>query len=207
MDIQATQAISSLEIFDNFDFKVFDTKWNEATWAEVGTGSDIHQLDGVLIVTRKAQGFGGLVAHRRKWRLDQINYVESRLMLSSNLQTQAGEIGVEIITAADRNPWFAKCEIHGEQGKKMASVLCKTADGFSIIPVAAAYDTWHIVRLDVDSENTMITFFVDEKNVGRYIPPEKSELKNAEYSLRLGGSSSTDGSLAGSFDSVQLKNK
>jgi len=207
VDIQATQAISSLEIFDNFGFKVFDTKWNESTWAEVGTGSDIYQLDGVLIVSREAQGFGGLVAQRRKWRLSQINYVESRLMLSSDLQTQAGEIGVEITTAADRNQWFAKCEIHGEQGEKTASILCKTADGFSTIPMVVSFDTWHIVRFDIDSENTTITFFVDEQTMGYHIPPQKSELQSAEYSLMLVGSSSNDGSLKGSFDYVQLKNK
>jgi hypothetical protein len=95
IDVQATQAISSLEIFDNFGYKVFDTKWNESTWAEVGTGLDIEQLDGVLIVSRDVEGWGGILAHCRKWLLTQINYVESRLMLSSDIQTQAGGIGVD----------------------------------------------------------------------------------------------------------------
>jgi hypothetical protein len=207
MDPQATQAVSSLEIFDNFSFKVFDTQWNEATWVEVGSGADISQLDGVLTVSRKAPGFGGLVARYRKWRLSQINYVESGLRLSSDLQSQGGEIGVEIITTADQNPWFAQCAIQGGRGEKTASILCKTAGGFSTVPVAAAYDTWYIVRFEIDSETAALTFFVDGQTVGRYIPPEKSELNGAEYLLRLGGSSSGEGSLTGSFDFVQLKNK
>ena len=207
IDIHSTQVISSLEIFDNFGFEIFDTKWNESTWAEVGAGSDISQLDGVLVVSREVQGFGGLIAHQRKWQLSQINYVESRLMLGSDLQTHAGEIGVEIISAAEGNQWFAKCEIHGEQGDNKASILCKTADGFSTIPVVVSFDTWHIVRFVVDFENTSITFFVDEQMVGNYIFPKITELKNAEFSLKLGGTSSNDGYLSGSFDYVQLKNK
>jgi hypothetical protein len=207
IDPQATQAVSALEIFDDFSFKVFDTQWNEATWAEVGSGSDISQLDGVLNVSRKVPGFGGLVARYRKWQLSQINYVESRLMLSSDLQAQAGEIGVEIITTADQNPWFAKCEIQGMRGEKTASILCQTAGGFSTIPVAAAYDTWHTVRFEIDSESAAFTFLVDGQTVGRYTPPDKSELENGGYLLRLDGSSSGEGSLIGSFDYVQLKNK
>ena len=200
IDIQATQAISSLEIFDNFGFKVFDTKWNESTWAEVGSGSHIEQLDGILILSREVEGFGGLVAHQRKWLLSQINYVESRLMLSSDIQTLAGDIGFEINTEID-------CGIQGGQGKNTASILCNTADGFSTTAVRASYDTWCLVRFEVDSENGTITFFVDGQNVGKYLPQDINKIKNAEYSLILDGSSSNDGSLTGSFDYVQLKNK
>jgi hypothetical protein len=207
IDIQATQAISSLEIFDNFGFKVFDTKWNESTWAEVGSGSHIEQFDGILIMSREVEGFGGLVAHRRKWLLSQINYVESRLMLSSDIQTLAGDIGFEINTDIDGNKWFVKCGIQGGQGKNTASILCNTAGGFSTTVVKVSYNTWHLVRFEVDSENETITFFVDRQNIGKCIPQNISELKNAEYSLILDGSSSNDGSLTGSFDYVQLKNK
>ena len=73
---QATAEITSQEIFDNFGFKVYDVKWNESTWAEVGTGSQMKQLDGVLLFSREVSGSGGLNAHSRKWLLNQINYVE-----------------------------------------------------------------------------------------------------------------------------------
>ena len=207
IDLHATQAISSLEIFDNFGFKVFDTKWNESTWAEVGSGSNIEQLDGILILSREVEGFGGLEAHQRKWLLSQINFVESRLMLSRDIQTLAGDIGFEINTDIDGNKWFVKCGIQGGQSKNTASILCNTADGFSTTAVKASYGTWCLVKFEVDSENGMITFFVDGQNVGKYLPQDISKLKNAEYSLVLFGSSSNNGFLAGSFDYVQLKNK
>ena len=207
IDIQATQAISSSGLFDNFGFKVFDTKWNESTWAEVGSGSHFKQLDGILILSREVEGYGGLVAHRRKWLLSQINYVESQLMLSSDIQTQAGEIGFEINTDVDGNQWFIKCGILGGLGKKTASILCNTASEFSTTVVKVSYDTWHLVRFEVDSENGTITFFVDGQNVGKYISQKISELKNAEYLLILGGSSSNDGSLTGFYDNVQLKSR
>jgi hypothetical protein len=207
IDIQATQAISSLEIFDNFGFKVFDTKWNESTWAEVGTGLNIRQLDGILTISREVEGFGGLVAYRRKWLPSQINYVESKLMLSSDIQTQSGEIGVEVGTPADQNQWFARCAIHGGQSERTALILCNTADKFSTTPVTAAYDTWHVVRFEVNAENTTLTFFVDGEEVGKYISQETFDFKSPEYSLMLEGLSSNDGSLTGSFDYVQLKNK
>jgi ribosome biogenesis SPOUT family RNA methylase Rps3 len=118
-----------------------------------------------------------------------------------------GGLELTISTAIDRNQWFAKCEIHGEQGEKTASIVCKTADGFSTIPIIVSYDTWQIVRFDVDSENITITFFVDGQIVGNYIPRERSELKNTEYFLMLDGLSSNNGSLTGSFNYVQLINK
>jgi hypothetical protein len=207
IDIQATQVVSSLEIFDSFGFKVFDTKWNESTWTEVGSGSQIKQLDGILISSREVGGSGGLFAHRRKWLLSQINYVESRLMLSGDIQTQAGDIGFEINTDVDGSQWFVKCGIQGGQGKEMASVLCNTADGFSTTPVKISYDMWCRVRFEIDPEIRTITFFVDGQNVGKYVPQDLSKFKNAEYLLILDGSSSNDGILTGFYDYVQLKNR
>ena len=207
IDTRATEPVSALEVFDNFGFKVFDVGWNESTWAEVGVGSHIQQLDGILTLSREVEGFGGLVAHRRKWLLDQINYVECRLMLGSNIQTQAGEIGVEINTNIDGGQWFTRCGIQGGQGEKTAKILCKTADGYSTTAVNVPYDTWHLVRFDVDSEAATITFFIDEQNVGNYIPQDPYKLKDSEYSFMLGGTSLCDGLLTGSFDNVHLKNK
>jgi hypothetical protein len=207
VDPQATQPISSIELFDTFGFKVFDTEWNESNWAEVGTGSDITQLDGVLIVVREVEGSGGLVAHRRKWLLGQIDYVESIIKLNSNIQTQDGHIGVEIDSNINGNLWFAKCAIHGGLGKKTAFILCETADKFSITPVEVSYDTWHVVRFEVDAEKPAITFFVDGQKAGEYIPQDTNSFKIAEYSLMLGGWSSRDGLLSGSFDSVQVKTR
>lgn len=204
---QATQVISSLEIFDNFGFKVYDTKWNESTWAEVGAGTMIQQLEGVLNFSRDAQGSGGLVAHRRVWKLSQINYVESRLMLNGNLPSQGGEIGVVLATAADPNHWFVRCDIQGKQGENTASALCKLAGGFSTSPIAAAYDTWHTLRFEVDSEKTALAFFVDDQPAGSYALPDTSSLEDMEYVLILDETSSGAGSLSGSFDYVQLKNR
>jgi hypothetical protein len=207
IDVQATQVISSLEIFDNFDFKVFDTKWNESTWAEIGSESHIKQLDGILISSREVKGFGGLFAQRRKWLLSQINYVESRLMLSSDIQTQVGDIGFELNTDVDENQLFVKCGIQGGSGKKMASILCNTAGGFSTTVVDVPYDTWHLARFDIDSESGTIAFFVDGENVGQYALQDITELKNIEYLLILGESSSNDGTLTGFYDYVRLKNR
>ena len=128
-------------------------------------------------------------------------------MLSRDIQTLAGDIGFEINTDIDGNKWFVRCGIQGGQDKNTASILCNTAGGFSTTAVEVSYDTWHLVRFEVDSENATITFFVDGQNIGKYIPQNISELKNAEYSLILDGSSSNDGSLTGSFDYIQLKNK
>ena len=206
-DLRATAPVSSLEIYDNFGFEKFDVKWNESTWAEVGTGSQIKQLDGVLILSREERGSGGLVAHRRKWRLSDINYVESRLLLSSDIQTQAGDVGVEINTTVDGKRWFVRCGIHGGEAEKTASLLCDTADGFSTSPVKVSYDTWHTVRFEVGAESAALTFFIDEQNIGKHISQEMSDLKLAEYSFLLEGSSSDDGILTGSFDYVQVKNR
>jgi hypothetical protein len=207
IEITATEEVSAQEIFDDFSYKVFDVKWNESTWAEVGAESHMSQLDGVMILSRKVGGFGGLVAHRRKWLLSQINHVSSRLMLNSAIQTQAGEVGFQISTVGDENQWFARCGIHGGRNETTALIHCDTADKFSTTPVAVAYDTWHVIKIEVDAENPTLTFFVDGAEVGKYIPQETNDLKSAEYSLMLEGSSSDDGSLTGSFDYVQLKNR
>lgn len=198
--------VSALEIFDNFDFKVFDVKWNESTWAESGTGSQMQQLDGVMTLSRAAAGSGGLAAYRRKWSLSQINYVEGRLRLSSELQAQAGEIGFEIYTIAG-GQWFARCGIHGGRGDAGASILCETADKFSTTPVTAAYDTWHVIRFEVDPEKAALTFYADGNKIGTFISPRADDLKAEEYSLMLVGSSSDVGVMKGSFDYVQLKNR
>ena len=205
IDIQATQAITSSGLFENFGFKVFDTTWNESTWAEVGSGSHIEQLDGILILSRDVNGFGGLYAHRRKWVPSQIDYVESLLMLSSDIQAQTGNIGFGIYTDIDENQWVIKCGIQGGQGTQTASIHCNTASGFSTTAIEVSYDTWHLVRFEVDSDSKAITFFVDGKNVGKYVPQDTRELENTELLLILDGSSSNDGTMTGYYDNVQLK--
>lgn len=129
------------------------------------------------------------------------------MMLNSNIQTQDGHIGVEINATINGNSWFAKCAIHGEQGKTTALILCDTADKFSMTPVEVSYDTWHVVRFEVDAEETAITFFVDGQNAGKYIPQDTNGFKFAEYSFMLGGWSFRDGLVSGSFNSVQVKTK
>jgi len=128
-------------------------------------------------------------------------------MLSSDIQTQAGDIGFEINTDVDENQWFVRCGIQGGQGEKTASILCNTAGGFSTAVVKVSYDTWHLVRFEVDSGNGTITFFADGQNIGKYVSQDTSKLKNVEYLLILDGSSSNDGSLTGFYDNVQLKNR
>jgi hypothetical protein len=123
------------------------------------------------------------------------------------MQTQAGEIGFEINSSAERNQWFARCGIQGGQALKTASAFCITADGFSTTPVEVPYDTWHVLRFEIDAENATLTFFVDGQFVGTYTPQEKSALNNGEYLLMLVGESSSEGLLKGSFDHIQLKNK
>lgn len=206
-ETRATIGVSSQEIFDGFGFKVFDTKWNESNWAEVGTGSEIKQLDGLLLLSREVDGFGGLVAYRRKWLLSQINYVESRILLKSDVQTHEGDLGVELTATINGTEWFVKCAIHGGQGGKTAFILCDTADAFSITPVDVSYDTWHVVRFEVDSKKTAFTFFVDGQNAGTYIPQDTGGFNSAEYSLVLGGWSSNSGLISGSFDSAELQTR
>jgi hypothetical protein len=204
-ETRATEGVSSQEIYDMFGYKIYDGKWNESTWAEVGTASQIEQLDDILMLSRKVEGLGGMVAYRRKWLLSQINYVESNIMLDSDIQAQDGNIGIEINSTIKGNMWFVKCAIHGGQSKNMALIVCDTADKYSTTPVEVPYDTWHVVRFEVDAENTSVTFFVDGQNVGKYIPQDTSGFKSAEYSLMLYGWSSNDGTVSGSFDYVQLK--
>ena len=158
-------------------------------------------------MSREVDGLGGLAAYRRKWLLSQIAYVKSVMMLNSDIQTQEGDIGVEINAPMNGNGWFVKCAIHGGQGKKTALILCDTADKFSTTPVAVSYDTWHVVRFDIDAEKTALTFFVDGHNVGKYIPQDASGFKVTEYSLVLDGGSSSGGLISGSFDYVQLKTR
>jgi len=207
VDLRATAGVSSEEIFDGFGFKVFDGKWNDATWAEAGTGSKFNQLDGVLTVSRDVVGSGGLIACRRKWLVSQIDYVKSIVMLNSDIQTQEGNIGVEINAPMNGNERFVKCAIHGGQGKKTAVILCDTADQFSTTPIEVSYDTWHVVHFDIDAEKPAITFWVDGNIVDTYIPKDASGFKVAEYSLVLMGESSSAGLMSGSFDAVELKTR
>ena len=160
-----------------------------------------------MLVSREVDGFGGLVAHQRKWLLSQIDYVESSIMLNRDIQTQDGNIGFEINTTINGNVWFAKCAIRGGQGKKTAVILCDTADKFSTSPIEVSYDAWHVVRFAVDAEKPAFTFFVDGQKAGQYVPQDTSGFKSAEYALMIGGWSSGAGSISGSFDYVQLETR
>lgn len=183
-DVASTSTPSSnlpVEINDGFDNGTYDGKWNDTIWVEFGDVIQIYQQDGVLFISRDADSFGGIVANQRRWLLSEINFVESRIMLSDDIQTRDGDIGVEINTRINGNWWFAKCAIHGEQSDSQALILCDTADGFSITP--------------------------DEQYAGEYIPQNLSEFTKANFSLSLNSWSSSGGFISGFFDYVRLKTK
>jgi hypothetical protein len=194
-------------VYDTFDNKSLDGKWDDKIWTEFGTISQIEQRDGVLMLSRETDSFGGLVAYKQKWHWSQIDYLESKIMLSSNIQTKDGDIGVEINTTINGDLWFAKCAIRGVQGENSALILCDTADKFSIEPIEVSYDTWHVVKLDIDNDNPSITFIIDGKNAGKYIPQNPEGFKFPEFSLMVDGWSSVGGFISGSFDYVHLKTK
>jgi hypothetical protein len=195
-------------LYDDFEDETFAGRWDPELWdaPESAGGCDIGQEAGVLRFSCSEPDGSTLVAlEYSEVSFDDFNFVETRLRLDEAMETGNGAIILKIYTSLER---WAECGLVGSVESDEASPYCGAYTDQDIevefSGPAADYESWRLVRLEVDPETAAITFLVDGQPLGRYTPPDPDRLKEADVSVELGVYFEEGSLITGYVDEVRI---
>lgn len=198
--------------YDDFDNPDFEGQFNTELW---GPWDDIDkceavQEDGVLrFACTEPDGSGLNALHYQGAGFGQIGFVEARLKLDGDIPAGWGAVSVLLTNSSDS---WAGCGLDGSDELEQAESSCSVAsyhngvfnEEYRADGPAVAYDTWHIVRIEMKPESGEFTFFVDGQPIGAHTPAEIEKLKTAQFNAEL-RVYLEDGSLVtGYFDDIRI---
>jgi formylglycine-generating enzyme required for sulfatase activity len=197
-------------VYDNFNNPAFDGGWNVGLWTS-RTGfpgnTTIEQKNGILMISRWSPHSGILRAVRPLgWTIDKLGFVEAKVMLDVNIEASIGSAGIGI----DTSNWWLFCEISGRRQDVYALANCKTDESDAVYGAYSAngfevqYDTWHTVRFEINPDTAAISFFIDDQQIGSYIPTAPETFKETPFSLLVDAYSKDGGLVTGYFDDVRV---
>jgi hypothetical protein len=198
--------------YDDFDDPAFEGQFNPELWEP---WDDIDkceavQEDSVLRFSCTQPNGSGLNAlHYQGAEFGQIGFVEARLKLDSDLPAGRGSVSLLLTNSLDS---WAGCGLAGDAELEQAQLSCGLAsdrngvftEEYHADGPAVAYDTWHIVRIEMKPNSGELAFFVDGQPIGAHTPAEIERLKSAQFSPEL-QLYLEDGSLmTGYFDDIRI---
>jgi hypothetical protein len=195
-------------VYDDFDDPAFAGEWNPELWEAWDSTShcEVEQQEGVLHFSCSEPTGSGLNAlDYTEVPFGEFSFIETRLRLDDEMQTNNGAVIVKFYTSLDS---WAECGLVGGADRAEAASYCGVYTGqdtdYEVAGPAANYDTWRLVRLELDPETAAITFFVDGQQVGAYTPPEAEALKQAEFTVELQVYFEEGTLVTGYFDDVRI---
>jgi hypothetical protein len=195
-------------IYDDFEDADFTGKWDPELWEAWDTINrcQVGQQEGVLRFSCSQPDGSGLNAlNYSDVSLGEFSFIEARLRLDDDLQTNNGAAIIKFYTSLDS---WVECGLVGGTDSDAVSSYCGvySAKGtaYEVDGPEANYDTWRTVRIELNPETTAITFLVDGQEVGAYTPPEVEALKQAEFTVELNIYFEEGDLITGYFDEVHI---
>ncbi len=186
-----TIALEAAPIYDDFDNPTFDGMWDAARWGlDDADKCEVSQQEGFLSFSCTKPTGSSLNALRYEVAtFEEFNIVEARLMFDGEMQTNEGNVAIIFGTTLGEKWWDAGCGLYGHTQKPTAQSHCVVFSGdnreYSIDGPGVAYDTWHVVRIELNPESAELRFFIDGQPVGTHTPADAEALKTAEFVIYL----------------------
>jgi len=199
-------------LYDDFNNSAFDGGWNTGLWSDTSYPgiTSIKQESGSLIISRQSPESSILRSLRPgKWTIDQLGFVEAKVMLDSNIKASSGSVGIGIDNFTSPT-WWLFCEISSRLGDVEAWANCKTDEDASVHGIYSAnglsvqYNTWHTMRFEINPDTAAILFYIDDQQIGSFIPIAPETFKETQFSLLLNVHSKDGGLVTGYFDDVRV---
>jgi hypothetical protein len=195
-------------VYDNFNNSAFDGGVQTALWkAFVSPPGRIEQQNGVVVFTL-TPGAGKIASlfSAENLKSNQFNFVESKLLLSSEKTGRDGDIGFGLVTTLKNGQELIfLCLIYRQMPVQVGCEVYGRGDQAEYLSdrKITNYDVWHTVRIEIDPEiNT--TFYIDGQQVGSYRPNDAEEIKGTVFTPRLEVWSPMQDGIKAQFDDVRI---
>lgn len=197
-------------VYDNFNNPAFDGGWNTGLWEPSDTnGCKIAQQEGFLSFSctdpTKDPNFNA----RRLSNItfSDFSFVETKLMLASEIQTSNGNTAIGFSASTDNVFWGIDCGLLGGTQDNFARIFCWVFPAEKLIEGPTVnYNTWHTVRIEINPETVELRIFADGQRFGSYNPPEADILKQEQFRVSLSANPAEENGtlVTGYFDDVRV---
>jgi len=155
-----------------------------------------------LVLSRQSGENGGL--NRRNIGINDLGFFEAKVMLNSNIEASAGSVGTGL-WGPDTQGWWLSCTIYAQKGDSNAWAGCTTSDSLDVTRgFRVPFDTWHTLRLEINPDTALVSFFIDDQYIGEYIYPNPDKFKSARFDASLQIWSEDGGLVTGYVDDVRM---
>jgi hypothetical protein len=113
-------------------------------------------------------------------KLDQFDFVESKILLSSERAGQDGDISFSLVTILeDGHNLIFSCLVYRGEPVQVGCEVYGRGDGSGYLSQKhlSDYDVWHTVRIEMGPEINA-TFYIDGEQVGSYRPNDAEEVND-----------------------------
>ncbi len=195
-------------VYDDFDDSAFEGEWNSELWEawENISRCEVEQQEGILRFTCTEPDGSGLNAlDYTDVPFGEFSFIEARLRLDDEIQTNNGAVIIKLYSSLES---WAECGLVGGVENDGTHSYCGVYTGgdveYEVNGPVADYDTWRLVRLELNPETAALTFFVDGQRIGAYTVPEAEALKQAEFTVELHVYFEEGTLITGYFDDVRI---
>jgi hypothetical protein len=199
------------EEYDNFNDSVYDGRFNPTLWtANFSPPNSIKQHNGLIILSNEPSAITDVTSlfAKQELKMDKGFYVESRMLLSSEITGEYAEYGVGVTTNLSSGQTVRYgCVISRSSPMQLwCEVWARTKEAeYKTKKLIAGFDTWYIIRIEVTSDTT-ITFIVDGEKLGSYRPTDADKFAGSSNTFSLEIWSPSKDGIVSKFDNVKIGN-
>jgi hypothetical protein len=197
-----------LSPYDDFDNPTYENKINEQLWNPVFSPPNfVNQDNGkvFLSVLNGSDAHTATLFATQKMDPSKHNFLEARMLLSSDSSDANGETGLAIILEdSNGEKLHALCVIGGSLTRTWCEAWGRTDRAEYVSEMNPTnYDIWHTYRIEIDPEINIV-YYIDGEKIGSYTPQDADELKNNEFIVRLEVWSPERLGIEGVFDDIWI---
>lgn len=207
----ATPRPSMFSIYDNFSSGSLNKKFDAALWGNPSNQTAISWQNGYLVFSGTNCDCVLPSKLPTRWRIDQIGKLQADLRIDK-VTGGYGFTKFQILTnlSDGKGTWWTQCRV-GSFDEKNAQIYCDSyrqkdamelqyqTNEFSI-----EFSKFYTVAIELAPDASIITYYVNNKEIGSYKPPEKNFLSNANFTWQIGLFADSGVSATGAIDNVMI---
>lgn len=187
--VPETSGYADPTIYDDFDNTAYDGRYNMSLW-DAGASSNnyvISQDKGKLTITVKDVGSAGFNSYKSS-RIIEPTFFEMRAYLDPSTT----DIESHLYMGIETDEGYTVCGVFGygntENVSCWSNYYGKMAE--SSLGLDDISPSWHVFRFEIEPETMTISYVIDGKQVGHFVPRESmpehyNDLKNKSFTFRL----------------------
>jgi hypothetical protein len=209
-----SESVDDPYVYDDFGASEFDGAFQFGRWTlESDPNIRVEQVDQALAIqvsgvrNKVTSSVLTMTVPERVVVSDSIVFLEGRMMLSSDHQGGYMNVTIALNASPGGQVWWSQCGL-AATASGPPHALCDITNYRDAQPefsrlVPITFDTWHVVRMEIDPEGYEVSFYLDGDLIGRSIPEDSERLRGLSFTRTLGTYVESNTSMTAYVDDIR----